>query len=252
MPMSSPRERLSEFVRRFAEGDYEAALENVEAVIELYPNEGRLLWQRARALERLARYDEARAAVKRVLEVRQDFAPAWVMRAELGEEEGDYDPEPDLSRAIEIDPRHHEAFATRAGWKRIRAWTDQPRPDDHGPGVIRTPTGLRFKRVHLEAALADFDCAIAIEPVPNYRFARADLLHTLGRYAEAVEELDRLLAAIPEEHSLHGLAADARGTAAEMAASHPEEPVRKGSPEAAPRDDSPATGGSGRGTPASP
>jgi hypothetical protein len=168
------------------------------------------------------------------------------MRAELGEEEGsDYDPEPDLRRAIaldpklgraryalalllhneegkeeesrvqmdtaiELDPTLHEALAARGGWARIEAWTDQAQEGEGGEGVFKTFTGMRIKRSHLERALADFDRAIAVKSLPNYRFARADLLHRLQRYDEALAELDGLVAELPAEHPLRDLAVDAR------------------------------------------
>lgn len=242
---TSPKERLLEFARHFAAGEHEAALATIDALLAEHPNEGPMHWQRARALEKLERYDEARVAAKRVIELRPQFAPAWVMRAELGEEEGEYDPEPDLRRAISLDPKNararyilalvlngrddksdearaqmdqaieldpglHEALAARAGWSRVEAWTDQASADSDSTDVVVTFTGQNFKRVHLEDALADFDRAIAIRADPSYRFARADVLHTLKRYDEAIDELDKLLAELPEDHSLRGLAAEAR------------------------------------------
>jgi tetratricopeptide (TPR) repeat protein len=229
MPETSTARRLLEFSRLFAAGETVAALELIDALVADHPNEGPMHWQRARTLERLERYPDARAAVKRVLELRREFAPAWVLRAELGEEEGDYDPEPDLRRAVELDPRlgraryalallmHdedgkddearalmdlaieldpnlHEAFAARGGWSRIDALTERP-----------------INRNHLERALADFDRAIAIKPLPSYRFAHADILQGLERYDEAIAELDGLLAELSEHHPLRALALDARG-----------------------------------------
>ena len=234
MPESSTARRLLDFSRLFAAGDYATALPVIDALAADNPNEGPIHWQRARTLEKLERYGEARDAVKRVLELRREFAPAWVLRAELGEEEGGYDPEPDLRRAIaldpklgraryalslllkddeerddearvqmdtalELDPGLHEAFAARGGWSRIEAWTDE----------------ASQKGAHLERALADFDRAIEIQAIPSYRFARADLLHQLERYAEAVAELDVLIAVLPPVHELHGLALDARRRAEE-------------------------------------
>jgi tetratricopeptide (TPR) repeat protein len=241
----SPKERLLECTRLFLAGKHQEALAAVDALLAENPSEGPMLWQRARILDKLERYEEARAAVKRVLEVRRDFAPALVLRAELGDEDESYDPEPDLRRAIaldpklgraryllalvlngrdekleesqvqldtaiELDPQLHEALATRAGWSRIGALTEQTQDAPDGPDVVTTFTGLKFSRAQLEAALADFERAIAIQAVPNYRFARADLLHLLGRYDEALAEVDRLLAEIPEDHSLRDLAVEAR------------------------------------------
>ena len=246
MSSSSPKERLIEFTRLYAAGDYGAALALVDALLAEFPNEGPLHWQRARTLEKLERYDEARVAVKRVLELRKEFAPAWTLRAELGDDDAEYDPEPDLRRAIALDPKFgraryllaillnsfggdkvdeskaqldqaialdptlHEAVAARAGWSRVEAWTDQPKEGADGPEVINTFMGVRFKRVHVEDALADFDRAIAITAVPSYRFARADLLHQLRRHDEALAELDRLLAEIPKDDPLRELAIEAR------------------------------------------
>lgn len=228
MSEPSTARRLLEFSRLFAAGETVAALELIDKLVADHPNEGPIHWQRARTLEKLDRYADARSAVKRVLELRREFAPAWVLRAELGEEEGDYDPEPDLRRAVQLDPRlgraryalallmHdeegkddearalmdlaieldpnlHEAFAARGGWSRIDALTERP-----------------INRAHLERALADFDRAIAIKPLPSYRFAHADILQGLERFEEAIEELDELIAAIPEQHPLRALALDAR------------------------------------------
>lgn len=228
MSEPSTARRLLEFSRLFAAGETVAALELIDKLVADHPNEGPIHWQRARTLEKLERYDEARSAVKRVLELRREFAPAWVLRAELGEEEGDYDPEPDLRRAVELDPRLgraryalallmndeeskedearalmdlaieldpnlHEAFAARGGWSRIAAFTD----------LANAPT-------HLERALADFDRAIALRPLPNYRFAHADMLQGLKRYEEAIAELDQLVVELSEQHPLRALAQDAR------------------------------------------
>ena len=213
----SPKERLLECTRLFLAGKHAEALAAVDALLAEYPNEGPMLWQRARILDKLERYEEARVAVKRVLEVRRDFAPALVLRAELGDEDEGYDPEPDLRRAIandpklgraryllalvlgsrdekseeakvqldtaiELDAQLHEALAARAGWSRIGALTEQAQDTPDGPDVVTTFTGLKFSRARIEAALTDFERAIAIQAVPNYRFARADLLHLLGRY----------------------------------------------------------------------
>ena len=256
MPDPTIAPRLVEFARLFNAGQYEAALALIESLLATHPDEGPILWQRARTLERLERYDEARAAVKRVLEVRREFAPAWVMRAELGEENGDYDPVPDLRRAIALDPKlgraryvlalalHgdeeredesqaqmdeavkldptlHEAFAARGGWSRVAAWTDVS--EEGGSDTVQSFVGMRFKRAHLESALADFDRAIAVKALPNYRFARADLLHRLQRFDEAVAELDGLLAELPEGNALRQLAVDARNRAQNQGAGERDE-----------------------------
>ena len=64
--------------------------------------------------------------------------------------------------------------------------------------------------------MADFERAIEVTPLPGYRFARADVLHQLERYGEAVAELEVLIAVLPPVHELHGLALDARKLAEEQ------------------------------------
>jgi tetratricopeptide (TPR) repeat protein len=241
---TSPRDRLLQFSRHYAAGEFDSALELIDALLAEHPDAGPMHWQRARTLEKLRRWDETRAAVDKVIELRHEFAPAWVMRAELRAAVDENDPEEDLRKAIEIDPRlgrpryllalllHgrgarydeakalmdeaisldpqlHEALAARAGWSRIEAYTDQPQGDAEGPDVIVATSGIKLKRAHLEKALADFERAIAIEPLPDYRFARADLLRQLRRYDEAIAELERLIDEVPAGHDLHGLAEEA-------------------------------------------
>lgn len=240
----SPRDRLLQFSRHYAAGEFDSALELIDALLAEHPDAGPMHWQRARTLEKLRRWDETRKAVDKVIELRHDFAPAWVMRAEVAVLDDPTDPEADLRKAISLDPTlgrpryllalliHgrggnmdearrlmdeaivldstlHEALAARAGWSRIEAYTDQPQGDAEGPDVLVAPSGIKLKRRHLEAAVADFERAIQIEPLADYRFARADLLQQLRRYEEAVPELERLLAEIPPGHDLHGLAEEA-------------------------------------------
>jgi tetratricopeptide (TPR) repeat protein len=242
---TSPRDRLLQFSRHYAAGEFDSALELIDALLAEHPDAGPMHWQRARTLEKLRRWDETRAAVDKVIELRHEFAPAWVMRAELAAAADDPDdPELDLRKAIVLDPRlgrpryllalllHgrgdrydearalmdeaialdpqlHEALAARAGWSRIEAYTDQPQGDAAGPDVILAASGIKLKRVHLEDALADFERAIAVEPHPDYRFARSDLLQQLHRVDEAIAELERLLDEIPAGHDLYGLAEEA-------------------------------------------
>ena len=239
---TSPRDRLLQFNRHYAAGEFDSALELIDALLAEHPDAGPMHWQRARTLEKLRRWDETRQAVDKVIELRHEFAPAWVMRAEVRvAAEDTNDPEDDLRKAIALDPRlgrpryllalllHgrgarydeaktlmdeaisldpqlHEALAARAGWSRIEAYTDQPQGDAEGPEVIVAASGIKLKRCHLESAVADFERAIAIEPLADYRFARADLLQQLRRWDQAIPELERLLDEIPAGHDLHGLA----------------------------------------------
>ena len=221
------RDRLLQFTRHYAAGEFDSALELIDALLAEHPEAGPMHWQRARTLEKLRRWDETRKAVDKVIELRDGFAPAWVMRAELSAATEPTQPEVDLRKAISLDPTlgrpryllalliHgragnmtearrlmdeaialdstlHEALATRAGWNRIEAYTEPA-----------------MRNVHLEKALSDFERAISVEPLPDYRFARADILRQLGRDEEAIPVLENLLAEIPVGQDLHSLAEEA-------------------------------------------
>ena len=223
---TTPRDRLLQFTRHYAAGEFDSALELIDALLAEHPEAGPMHWQRARTLEKLRRWDETRKAVDKVIELRHGFAPAWVLRAELSPVT-EPTAETDLRKAISLDPTlgrpryllalliHgrggnmadarrlmdeaivldstlHEALATRAGWNRIEAYTE--------PGM---------RTAHLEKALSDFERAISVEPLPDYRFARADILRQLGRDEEAIPVLENLLAEIPPGEDLHGLAEEA-------------------------------------------
>jgi hypothetical protein len=70
---TSPKERLVEFARHFAAGEYERALAIIDALLAEHPardrctGSGRARWK-ARALRR------GQAAAKRVIELRPQFA----------------------------------------------------------------------------------------------------------------------------------------------------------------------------------
>ena len=106
MTQPTARERLERFVLELRSGDVERALGMIDELVAEYPDQAALHWHRARTLKELGREDAALAAIKRVLELKPDYAPAWLMRAELAAEDADGNfPESDVRRALELDPK---------------------------------------------------------------------------------------------------------------------------------------------------
>ncbi len=238
---TSQREQLVRFAALYSAGSYDEALALVDALIAAMPGEAPLLFQRARVLNQLERFEEARAAVKAVVSKKPEHAGAWTLRAELGEAEGvPYDPEPDLRRAIaldpklararyilavvlrekeveeesatqldtalDLDPRLHEALAYRASILRADSWADPEADAEEGIEMVTSVHGFKFRRPDLERAIAELDRAIALKAEPAYRYQRADVLHALGRYDEAVASFEALQMDLPTGHPVKELA----------------------------------------------
>lgn len=238
---TSPREQLARFAALYSAGSFREALALVDALIAAMPGEAPLLFQRARVLHQLERFEEARAAVKTVVAKKPEHAGAWTLRAELGEAEGvTYDPEPDLRRAIALDPklararyilavvlrekeveeesatqldtaldldaRLHEALAYRASILRADSWADPEADAKEGVEMVTSVHGFKFRKPDLERAIVELDRAIALKAEPAYRYQRADVLHALGRYDEAVASFEALQLDLPSGHPVKELA----------------------------------------------
>lgn len=85
--------------------DYERALPVLDELIRKNPNDAPAHWHRASCLEAFGRIAEALGAVKHVLRITPNYAPAWIKQAELAVRLDPYYPDyaADLRRAIEID-----------------------------------------------------------------------------------------------------------------------------------------------------
>ncbi|WP_257389168.1 tetratricopeptide repeat protein [Tahibacter caeni] len=102
-----------------------------------------------------------------------------------------------LARAIALDPARIEFLGVRAEQRRLRAMQvpdGTPEAD-----CVETLAGLRYLRVGLEAALADFTECARLDGGPRFRLQMGRLLHDLGRHDEAVAQYDGVLAALPAD-----------------------------------------------------
>lgn len=237
MPPNNPRERMELFSTQTARGDHEAALATIEALIVEFPSQIPLHWYRARTLRTLNRDPDALEELATLLRMKADFAPAWLMRAEIAaDRDGEY-PEADLRQALKLDPglgrahlllarwltaqtRHAEAedaleralkvdplqadaYADRAGWylrDAAQGFGDQGPPD---PDLIVSNAGQRWSRRGLSSARADFEHSLEIRDDPEVRLRLAGVLQELGDYDAALAAFDAVLFTIPVDDPRH-------------------------------------------------
>ncbi len=234
MTQPTARERLERFAQSFRSGDADSALTLIDGMVEDYPDQAALHWHRARVLRALERDADALAAVKRVIELKPGYAPAWLLRAELAvvDAGGNYpesdlrralalDPglarahlllarglgqsgrrdeaEAELARALELDPAQHEAWALRADWRRRAAILGFGDEAPESADAIRTLTGQSLSREQLEAARSDYARALELKDDRHVRLRLADVLHDLGDHDAALANFDAVLAVTPTD-----------------------------------------------------
>ncbi len=245
MTQPNARERLERFAQSFRSGDIDAALTQIDEMVADFPDQAALHWHRARVLRALERDDDALAAVKRVIELKPDYAPAWFLRAELAavDASGNYpesdlrralalDPtlarahlllarqlgdgerrgeaENELARALELDPNLHEAYALRADWHKRAALASFGDAAADDADSIVSFSGQRYSRSALEAARADYERALALKNDRRVRLRLANVLHDLGAHEEALAAFDAVLAVTPTDDPGRALIEDMR------------------------------------------
>ena len=137
------------------------------------------------------------------------FLLANALRYRETEEDGDGASDGDLAearslldQAIMLCPQQVDYRLARADDARSRAWvdaTDQSAPADTSTDIVRTFSGMCFKRSALEAAVADYRYCWEQEKVPGHAMKLANILHDLGRYDEALRIYDEALAQMSED-----------------------------------------------------
>jgi tetratricopeptide (TPR) repeat protein len=167
------------------DGDQEAAVEEYGRAIALDGAYAGAYNNRAVALRRLKRYDQAAADYAKVIELNPSFADAIYNYGNLYQEIGRNEKAVELyGLAIQRNPKSAPIYNNR---------------------------GLSYIALNdLEKARADFSKALEIDPAFDLpRVNRGILLVQLGRYAEALEDLDAVVrrnASIPNVYLARGLA----------------------------------------------
>jgi tetratricopeptide (TPR) repeat protein len=179
----------------------EEALECYLKVLELKPRQAEAEFACGFVLVRMGRAREAEAAYRRALVARPDFAAAWLNMGSLLREQGrELYAEAALVKALELRPDLVGAWLNLACIERDRKQTEKAR------NYLRKAFELEPERVDTQVTWAQFCCgeqdlagawgwlrwALARDPDNSEAVnMHGILLHTEGRFAEAVEVFQR-------------------------------------------------------------
>jgi tetratricopeptide (TPR) repeat protein len=161
-------------VLSYQRGDYALALDQIDAALDINPDNS-LAWnQRGLALQRLKRFEDVVASYDRALAVWPDHAEALCNRGAALYELKRFDEAlASYDRALAVRPHYAEAFCYRGA--------------------------ALFQLKRLEEALASYDCALATQPA--YADALSDrggVLVELKRFDEALVSYDQALLVRPD------------------------------------------------------
>lgn len=223
-------------------GEHEPALAALDQLLTSRPNAAALHWHRANCLEALDRLDEALAATQRTLQLKADYAPAWLKQAELASSlDEDYphygrdvakalacDPGfakahaadamlsynaddrdgafAKLAKAIALAPDDHELRLMRASWHESGAFEPESEAD-----ALPQFNGMQFSRRKLELADVDYSAVLDQQPtLTRPLIKRAQLRHKLGRFDAALQDYDQALSLLKADDPLHEIVRDLR------------------------------------------
>jgi len=182
-------------------GQNEQALERYERALALRPHLPEGEFAAGFALARLGRLKQAEARYRRALVLRPDFAAAWMNLGSLLREQGrEVFAEAALQRAVELRPD------LIAGWINLAILEWERRRPVEAEAYLRKAFALNLEQVETLVAWCQFRAAErdqagawgwlrwALERDPDHAEAvnmNGILLHTDGRFAEAIEAFER-------------------------------------------------------------
>ncbi|HMD77820.1 MAG TPA: tetratricopeptide repeat protein [Terracidiphilus sp.] len=184
-----------------AMGHNEPALEHYEPALALRPRLPEAEFAAGFVLARLGRLKEAEARYRRALVLRPDFAAAWVNLGSLLREQGrEVFAEAALQRAVELRPN------LVSGWINLAILERERRRPAEAEACLRKAFALNPEQVETHVAWCQFRAAEqdlagawawlrwALARDPAHAEAmnmQGILLHSEGRFAEAVEVFER-------------------------------------------------------------
>eukprot|EP00755_Sulcionema_specki_P011673 Sspe_Gene.7933::Locus_2687_Transcript_1_1_Confidence_1.000_Length_2453::g.7933::m.7933 len=170
-------------------GDMEAAIEQFDQVLEAYPSMVSAIWDRGNALYRLARFDEARKALSRVLELSPGHSGAQEILSRIKSLSCDTSKEEAIGFIIsgqesmekgQYDSAHMlftKALESERSWYFL-----------HWRGIAS------FYQGEFHRAMADFEDAIALHPnEASLLWDKSNTLFRMGKLKEAKDSLLKLL-----------------------------------------------------------
>jgi tetratricopeptide (TPR) repeat protein len=166
-------------------------------------------YNRALALGRRDRFEEALRDLDRALELKPHFAEAHVNRGIFSERLGRLDAAlAAFDRGIELDPRDYQAYVNRGLLQERRGRLDLAL-EDYSRAIALAPTDERLletrgdaleKRGDHEGAIRDYDAAIALQPLAAAPYRKRGVARgKAGDRGGAVEDFDRALARDPAD-----------------------------------------------------
>lgn len=163
--------------------NYEDALEDINTSLELDPSEEFFYVTRAIIWDLKGEYDNAISDYARAIELNPDYVYAFSHRGITYRDHGEYEKAlHDFDRTIELDPADAQAYFNRGTVYHNRGEMD----------VFYEDYDAAF--VDFNAAIADYDSAIEkADDFMDANFAKGQVLQTLRRYDEAVQEYSTVL-----------------------------------------------------------
>jgi tetratricopeptide (TPR) repeat protein len=148
----------------YKKGDLDAALADYDRAIELNPASHIAYENRAVLRKKRRDFPGALADIDKVIEFKPDLALMWRYRALIKKEAKDYEGAlADYEMAIKLDPDSRLVHASRDGVRRLLDCSNAIKlnPKD---AQSHNERGAILKSSDLDAAIADFDMAIGIDP----------------------------------------------------------------------------------------
>lgn len=198
-------------LRARVQTDESKALADLDKAIELVPDNSNYRLVRAVFLRTRSKLDDALAEVDKVLEQTPDDANALILQGEVFRELGNNEQALEsFDRAIELSPQAPGPYQHRGEIYREQGEYDKAleafnkvlelQPGELLTLVHRAEVYLRSGR--FDEALADVDAVLEKQPLVLAHRIRAEVLANLNRLQEAIDEMESVSAAAPNDTEL--------------------------------------------------
>ena len=187
-------------IEKINEQDYQAAILYFTRVIELYPTDSLVYFDRAMVKEQVNDYKGALADYSKAIAIDSSNQDAYYYRGlvkySLQDFRGAHD---DYTRVLELEPDNPDVYFYRAISSAALQDSKEALADyskaialhtDHTAEAYAGMAKVKTEQKDMAGALADYDQAIAIEPVqPAYYLKRAELKLKMGQKENACRDI---------------------------------------------------------------
>ena len=188
--------------------EYAKAIELYDKVEDEYGANSTLSLYRANCYEEMGEYQKAIKDFSKAIELDPEEDYFLLSRGDAYRSAGMYDKAiADYTSAIEIDPSHGYCYYAR-GWSYELSGDDAKAMEDYETGIdlekdypyLFISRGLQYKKQgKIELANADFETVVAKDTTAKDGSCRHYALHELGRDDEAIEWMERIIEADPDD-----------------------------------------------------